>query len=113
MFFNFIHECQDLLLKINYERQIFVKHFKAILITLRRGGRRRYIFISFCWRFLPWDLNRGLMSNKLTHYLLNNGDFEQHLITKSLNYRDKLNKNWNCMMKYIIRVLQRDIIGTE
>ena len=82
---NLKHVWRDLLLKVDSERQIFVKFFKAILINRRvfvryliRSGGRRNIF-SYYWRCLTWGSNRGLTSNKPTHFILDYGDFNIYI----------------------------------
>ena len=43
--------------------------FKANLFTHRAFERNTFFHISFSLRFRSWVLNRGLSSNKATHYL--------------------------------------------
>ena len=72
-------------LKSTPNDKIFEKLFMAILFTLTffarnllRGNRRRNTFrISFWCQ--AWDWNPGFSSNKPTHYLLDHGDFNEHL----------------------------------
>ena len=78
----FIHERWDQQFKVDLERQIFEKLFMAILflfsefligICRDEVTEERFCHISFSWRCRTWGLNRGLMSNKPTHYLLDHG----------------------------------------
>ena len=47
--------------------------FARNLISKRRHGN--IFFILFCWKCVTWGLNRGLMSNKTTHYLFDYGHY--------------------------------------
>ena len=74
---NFIHEWRDLQFKVDSEQQIFEKLFMAILFSLRvfarnllRGNQRRNTFRILFW-CLAWGSKPGFLSNKSTHYLLN------------------------------------------
>ena len=80
---NFIHKWRDLQFEDDSERQIFWVAFSCQgLFTLRvfarnllRGNRRRNTFFCISFWCLAWDSNPGFSSNKLTHYLLDHGDF--------------------------------------
>ena len=75
----YVHKNRGLLSKADSERLIFEKLFTAEILTLTvfarnllRGSHQRNI--SFYILCLTWDLNRGLMSYKPTHCLLDNGN---------------------------------------
>ena len=63
---NFISEWCDLQFKVDSEIQIFKQLFMAKKLT----------FHSFCQKSA--EGKRGVTLNKLTHYLLDNGDFKIH-----------------------------------
>ena len=74
----------DNLKTTSYDR-FFKKLFMAILFTLRvlarnllRANRRRNTFCILLW-CLAWGANPGFTSDKMSHYLLDYGNFIIHL----------------------------------
>ena len=68
-------------LKSTLNDKFLEKLFMTILFNLRvfaknlvKGNRRRNTFRISFW-FLAWDSYPGYSNNKLTHYLLDHGDF--------------------------------------
>ena len=80
---HFIHERHFIQFKVDLERQTFSeKLFKAILFfsqrfcqNLLRSSCQRIIFFLYfdLLKMCDLGLNRGLISNKPTHFLLDNG----------------------------------------
>ena len=76
----FIHKWRDLQFKVRTKDfwETFHDSFNTLRVFARnllRGNRRKNAFsILFCC--LAWGWNAGFTSNKPTHYLLDNGDFQ-------------------------------------
>ena len=90
---NFIHEWRDLQLNIDSERRNI---FMTDLFTLRvfatnllRGKRQRNIFFHISFRCLARDTNPDFASNKLTHFILQPGNFFTFLINSTGSYKLK------------------------
>ena len=73
---------RDLLLKVDSERQIFLRSFwwqtyllSELLLEIGWEGVTEEIFFHIFLWCPTWDLNQGLTSNKPSHYLLEQGDF--------------------------------------
>ena len=77
---NFLHKWQNIPFQVVSKWQIFEELFIATLYSLR-------IFAKICWEevaeeinfffsYFRFDLKPRFTSNKLTHYLLNHGDFK-------------------------------------
>ena len=58
----------------NFSWQFYISSGSFAMHLLRGILRRNIFHISFSWS-LTWGLNRDLISNKSTHYLLDHGDF--------------------------------------
>ena len=63
----------------NFIHDIFI--YMTFLFTdfwnpLRKSRWKKILRISFCWRYLTWNLNQRLTSHKPTHYILHNSDFK-------------------------------------
>ena len=78
---NIIHKRWDLQFKVDSERQIFwetVLLFYLLLVFLPEicwEEIAEEILLIFCFWCLAWSSYLGFTSNKLTHYLLDYGDF--------------------------------------
>ena len=55
-----------------FTRRVFARNL------LRWSCQRNIFFFIFSFWCLTWGLNRGLISNKLTHYILDCGNYFQH-----------------------------------
>ena len=78
----FIREWWDLQFEIDFEWQFFFLFLFTLRVFLfniywKEVAQEIFFLISFCWRYLTWVLNHGLMSTKSTHYLIYYGDFNK------------------------------------
>ena len=66
--------------------------------SVKKHSSKKYFFhISFNWKYLAWGLNRGLTSNKVTHYLLDT------VITQK-NNTPKKNKPYNSINQLFYKI---------
>ena len=70
-----LDEWRNLQFNFDFESPIFLRNFSWQFYSFLEVLQERNIQIQFRSRCLVQVLNRGLMSNKPTHYLLHYGDF--------------------------------------